>query len=163
MTGPAPVLHDAAASAMRHAADLLARDPGFDRCEFTQGMVIAHAADAPESALYRVEADPEGLFVSWVSPDRYLSQSIEQDLVYAGDDLDDMIDEELADTGYAGPSLAPMQHYRNDEKLFVFRSRTPIDARSCDAARAGHDLACFIRAYHAALSQLGDMSPDEED
>ena len=103
------------------------------------------------------------MIVSWVSADRYLSQSIEQTLVYGGDDLDDMIDEELVDTGYEGKKLAPMQHYRNDEKLFVFRSRTPIDAASCDAARAGSSLAKFVLAYEAAVGQLGDMSPDEED
>lgn len=156
------MVSDRAQEAIRQAASILAAHQRFDRCEIADGMLIAHAVDAPEGALYRVEPSEQGLFVAWVSADRYLSQSIEQDLVYAGDDLDDMIDEELADTGYEGARLGPMQHYRNDEKLFIFRSLTPIDPRSCDPAQAGRDLACFVLAYDAALSQLGDMSPDEE-
>lgn len=135
----------------------------FDTIEIKDGMLVAHALDAPENAFYRIEAEGERVFVTWVSADRYLSQSIEQDLVFSGDDLDDMIDEELVDTGYEGQRLAPMQHYRNDEKLFIFRSRTPIDAGKCDAPSAGPSLAKFVLAYEAAIRQLGDMSPDEED
>ena len=141
----------------------LEADGRFDSVAIENGMVVAHASESPEGAFYRIEAGADGVFVSWVSADRYLSQSIEQDLVFGGDDLDDMIDEELADTGYEGDGLAPMQHYRNDEKLFIFRSKAPIDAASCDAASAGASLAKFVLAYEAALRQLGDMSPDEED
>ncbi|MEZ6210791.1 MAG: hypothetical protein R3B46_06020 [Phycisphaerales bacterium] len=154
---------DRVREAMEVARRELEASGRFDSVVIESGMLVAHASEAPEGAFYRVEVDAGGVFVSWVSADRYLSQSIEQTLVYGGDDLDDMIDEELVDTGYEGKKLAPMQHYRNDEKLFVFRSRTPIDAASCDAARAGSSLAKFVLAYEAAVGQLGDMSPDEED
>lgn len=135
----------------------------FDAVAIEGDMLVAHASDAPDGAYYRIEPGADGVYVTWVSADRYLSQSIEQDLVFSGDDLDDMIDEELADTGYEGPRLAPMQHYRNDEKLFIFRSRTPIDAQPADPDAAGASLARFLLAYEAAIRQLGDMSPDEEE
>ncbi len=141
----------------------LERSGQFDLVTLENAILAAHANDAPDGAFYRIELHNDGVYVTWVSADRYLSQSIEQDLVFSGDDLDDMIDEELVDTGYEGARLAPMQHYRNDEKMFIFRSRTPIDPGNCEPTAAGASLAKFVLAYEAAIRQLGDMSPDEED
>lgn len=163
MAGTTPMVTDRVRQAYTVAQKHLENSGRFDTCRIEGDMLVAHAVDAPEGAFYRIEPGQDGLYVSWVSADRYLSQSIEQDLVWTGDDLDDMIDEELVDTGHRGSKLAPMQHYRNDEMLFIFRSLTPIDPKSCDPARAGEAFAKFVLAYDAALRELGDMSPDEEE
>lgn len=140
----------------------LARESGvFGEVEAKGGGVSCRAKPQP-LASFRIETHEGKLSVNWVSPDRYLSQSIEADLMWTGDDLDDLIDEELAAQGYAGPAIGRVEHFRNPEKLFTFRSAVPVDPAKPNAERdAGTLLKCLL-AYEAAFRDLGDMNgPDE--
>lgn len=125
-------------------------------------LVIAVAKDTPEPVYYRLELLDGHLAVSWCSPDRYISQSIETDVLWTGDDLDDLIDEELVDLGWDRGRLKPLKHYRNDEMLFIFVSALPLtpEAVGPDDAK---DLARVLMAYENAFRELGDMSGDEPD
>lgn len=138
--------------------ELAAKHEVFDSARCEDGRVVVHAAEAPEEVLYRLEWDDGTLYVSWVCADRYISQSIEAELMWTGDDLDDMIDEELADTGWTHGRLGEMEHFRNDEQLFTFRSAIRVPMERLDAPSL---LGCLV-AYHHALSELGDMKPDED-
>jgi hypothetical protein len=125
-------------------------------------LAVAVAKDTPEPVHYRLEVVDGQLAVGWFSPDRYLSQSIETDVLWTGDDLDDLIDEELIDLGWNRGKLKPLKHYRNDEMLFTFISPTPIaaaDARPEDAL----DIARVMLAYEIAFRELGDMADDGEE
>lgn len=125
-------------------------------------LLIAVAKDTPEPVFYRLEVVEGLLAVSWCSPDRYISQSIETDVLWTGDDLDDLIDEELVDLGWNRGRLKPLKHFRNDEMLFVFISETPIKAADATASDA-EDLTKAVLAYEIAFRELGDMAGDDDD
>src|ERR1041384_3238854 len=92
------------------------------RAEGVFGPVFVHSntlnceakASAAE-ATYRLSFDGQKLWASLVTPDRWLSQSIEADLVHTGDKLEDLLGEELADLDYTGPA-PPFAPYRSDAK-----------------------------------------------
>ncbi|MDX2147000.1 MAG: hypothetical protein SFZ23_05710 [Planctomycetota bacterium] len=118
-----------------------------------RGLVQCQAAASAAPAWYRVQATGEGVFVSVVTPDRWLSHSVEADLLHTGDKLEELLEEELAELGLPGTRPA-VDHYRDDEKLFTFRSRAPKTAR---------EAALFLLAYEACFRNLGDMHQDEDE
>lgn len=122
--------------------------------------VVCEAKASAAPAFYRVDVLAEGTFVSLVMADRWLSQSIEADLVNTGDSMEDLLGEELVELGVAhqGRELSELsiEHYRSEAKLFTFRSRLPDDAV------AGTVLGCLL-AYEACFRRLGDMEADGED
>jgi hypothetical protein len=83
--------------------------------------------------------------------------------MWTGDDLEEMIDEERIDQGFSRGELGKLDHYRNDEKLFTFRSTIPIDLHSVDPSRDAPDLLKCLLAYEAAFRDLGDMKPGDDD
>jgi hypothetical protein len=121
--------------------------------------LICEADGSAAPASYRVEADDEAVWVVLGTKDRWLSESIETDLVHTGDKLDELIEEEMIELGYRGPRL-PFQHFRSDELEFVFRTAVPI----ADASAESVDLVmhCLL-GYEACFRQLGDMEEDDED
>lgn len=112
------------------------------------------AAMGQEAATYRLRVEDGRLWVSLAITDRWVSQSIEAELVHSGDKLDELVEEELAALGGDG-ARAPFEHFRDEEKVFVFRTPAPSDAGG--ALR-------YLLAYEAAFRELGDMSgSDDED
>jgi len=111
-------------------------------------------------AFYRLDADADRVWVSMVTPDRWLSGSIESDLMHTGDKIEELIEEEMVELGYAGGALS-MEHFRSEDKLFTFRSalpvRTPLDASAAELA------SLALLGYEAAFRQLGDMEAGDED
>lgn len=168
---PAPTLMSPELSKVLNAvAEAARRARVFDRVEVEVGgamggYVSAVPVEAPEGVRFRVEPDPASrrFFVSWVSPDRYVSQSIEADLMWTGDRLDDLIDEELADQGWSGGALGEVEHFRSEDKLFTFRSQIPISVDGACPDRDAPELVRCLLAYEAAFRELGDMKPGEVD
>ena len=147
----------------------------FESVETREDRVICYA-DGPESpAWYAIRFDhvvaagayDEGeeveasVTLSWNSKDRYLSQSIESDLVYTGDDLDDMLDEELVDLGWSRGRLDPFKHYRDEEETFVFVFCLPLKQSKLTPNDAA-DLVKCLQAADLVFSELGDMAEDDE-
>jgi len=133
----------------------------FDDVRVTATAVCCAAREVEAPAEFRVVESDGQLWVGLYTPDRWLSQSIEADLVHTGDKLEDLIDEELVDLGCdAGP--LPFEHFRDDEMEYVFRSPLPVtsDTPRVEAVRVAS--LCLL-AYEAAFRELGDMSPDEDD
>lgn len=135
----------------------------FDRATRHGARVEAHATATPDEALFCVEIDDEGVWLAWASEDRYLSQSIEAELVFTGDDLDDMIDEEIVDAGWDLGKLAPNAHFRDDERRFVFRCKAPVDAETLDPKTHAPAFASALAGMVEAFAELGDMQPDDDD
>lgn len=149
-------------SALLEHAAAKARAAGvFGEVTVKDGLLEAQALSSAEPAAYRISVDGGRLWVSLVTANRWLSQSIEQDLVHTGDKLDDLLHEELVDLGYTGKPV-PFEHFRSEDKLFTFRSVVPV---SLDVpGQAGADTAAlFLLGYEACFRALGDMEADGED
>lgn len=118
-------------------------------------------SDCPEEAFYRLDLQDGVLWVSLVTPHRYLSQSIEQDLVHTGDKLHELLGDELIEQGFTAGAPA-VEHFRSPAKLFTFRSRLPFSVRDA-AGAANHAIALqFLLAFEATFRPLGDMSAGGE-
>jgi hypothetical protein len=129
------------------------------------GRLTCRAANAAEPAEYRVDVQQGKLWVSLVTPNRWLSESIETDLLHTGDKLGELIEEELAEFDYdTKGETVTFEHFRSDDKLFTFRSTLPIRLDQADAPDAIETASKWLLAYEACFRRLGDMdgAGDEE-
>lgn len=133
----------------RIAAEIRGRDL-FGEIRATRKGLECRARDSAAEAWYRLERGVEGWKVALVTADRWLSGSIESDLVHHGDPIEELIAEELVELGGAAASRVPVRHYRSDDLLYTFE--TPIP-HGDEAA-----LVRYLLAYEAAFRVLGDMS-----
>jgi len=117
-----------------------------------------------ESEVYYIAEVSEAHDLVWVAletPDRWLSESIEADLMFKGDKIEELLEEELVDQGFEG-SL-PVEHFRNEEKRFVFRSPVFLPAsEKLDGEGMVDRVTQVLLAYEAAFRQLGNMVPQDE-
>ncbi|TVQ63502.1 MAG: hypothetical protein EA379_03705 [Phycisphaerales bacterium] len=134
----------------------------FASVRLRDGLLECEAKDAAAPAFYRLYADGPRLWVGLFTKDRWLSQSIEQDLVHTGDKLEDLIEEELVDLGYEGGPM-PCEHFRDHDLFFTFRSPLPFDIDHVADDRSAETAAICILAYEAAFRPLGDMEGADED
>lgn len=146
---------------MLQAAETLLRGTG----QFESITLTAHTVECVDTvqpdAAFRIAYEDGKLWAAWVSPNRYLSQSIEADVKWTGDDIDELIDEEVEGLGWTGKKIGRFQHFRSEDKLYTFRSELPIDPAAASES-AAKDAVLFLMAYQAAFRNLGDMKPDEE-
>lgn len=133
----------------------------FGAVQVEPGRLRCHALASAAPAEYRIGADGGRLYVSLVTSDRWLSESIESDLMHTGDDLRELIEEELVEQGYPHPA-PPYQHYRDDDRLFTFRTPLPIDPRDAASDEAVRVAGQFLLAYEACFRRLGDMEAGDE-
>ncbi|GMV27274.1 MAG: hypothetical protein AMXMBFR58_33050 [Phycisphaerae bacterium] len=158
----------ASPTTLNHFLGLLAergqRSGLFGPCRVENGRLVCDAKESAAPAQYRVEQDQGRLWVVLVTADRWLSESIETDLLHTGDKLNELVDEELVELGYDGPATS-FQHYRSDDKLFTFRTEIPValeSARRSEQA-AVETAVTFLLGYEACFRRLGDMqSKDQE-
>lgn len=156
-TGGTDVTHEELIGKLSAAAD----EAGvFESVEVKAGVLICHADGAAEPAEYRVFADAGSVWVSLVTENRWLSESIESELMHTGDKLEELLEEEMVDLGYDGPTPS-FEHFRSPDKLFTFRTPacpvgeyTPADAET---------LRLTLLGYEACFRQLGDMSEGDDD
>jgi hypothetical protein len=123
-----------------------------------QGRLTCRAANSAEPAEYRVDVQQGRLWVSLVTPNRWLSESIETDLLHTGDKLDELIEEELDELDYdVKTHKVSFEHFRSDDKLFTFRSALPVAMDKADAPEAVDTASKWLLAYEACFRRLGDM------
>lgn len=132
----------------------------FEDVKVTGERVECAASGSAEPAFYRVEIEGERVWVSLVTADRWLSESIEADLMHTGDKLEELLEEELVDLGYDVPGVT-FEHFRSEDKLFTFRSALPGPAEPLDSGKAER-AALMLLGYEACFRQLGDMSESDE-
>lgn len=123
------------------------------------GGVRCEADGSAEPAFYRVYVEEGDIWVSLETEDRWLSGSIEGDLVGNGDKLDDLLEEEIIDLGHHN-AVVEFEHFRSPEKIYVFRSKLSTPMSSPDALE--HALI-WLKGYEMVFRELGDMQEDEED
>lgn len=140
--------------------DLIAREARqsgvFGAVVVSSARVECAAKDAAEPAFYRVDISGGDALVSLVTADRWLSESIESDLLHHGDSMEELVEEELVELGISGVTPT-IQHYRSDDKLFTFKSSVPGGVGA-----GGKTIATWLLAYEAAFRNLGDMSGGDE-
>ena len=125
----------------------LAQSAGvFARIGIADQRLACEAKDAAEPAEYRVGVEDGSLWVSLVTPNRWLSQSIEADLVHTGDKIEDLVEEELVDQGFTGGPL-PVEHFRSRDMLFTFRSPLPLSLNELNTAAAVERTMQCLLAY----------------
>lgn len=131
----------------------------FGPASIKEGRLVCQAKESAAPASYRVFAEAGRIYIALVMSDRWLSESIESDLMHTGDKVEDLLDEELVDVGAPITRLG-VEHFRSDDLLFTFRSPLP---ETVVRIGAGGVAKCLL-AYEACFRNLGDMSagPDEE-
>lgn len=153
---------ETAGRALRRCAEI-AREAGvFGSVEERGGMIECAAKEAAAPAWYRVEVEGDRAAVSLVMADRWLSHSIEADLLHTGDKMEDLLDEELVELGvkHGGREVQGLrvEHYRSEDKLFTFRTPLPWKVEEMTP----ETLAGCLLAYEACFRGLGDMEAGDE-
>ena len=115
--------------------------------------LVCEATDAGAPAHYSIRHENGTTFIGLETRDRWLSESIEADVMHTGDSLEELIEEELVDRDLAVTGVT-VQHYRDEGMCYVFRSPLP------DAADE-RETALWLLAYEAAFRELGDMNDVE--
>lgn len=139
--------------------DLAASKDVFDGVRLDGARLDCTARGAAAEATYTVAAGNQGLSVSLSTPDRWLSESIESDLVHFGDPIEELVDEELVDLGWTS-GCGRIRHFRDEAMRYVFTTDLPLSGTAADDVHAG---ACMLLAFEAAFRQLGDMASDGEE
>jgi len=125
--------------------------------------LFCRAESVESDTFYCVEVG-ENHDVVWVglfTPDRWLSESIEADLVHLGDSIEELLEEELYDQGFE--ARLPVEHFRDDQKRYVFRSPVFLPkGEKLEGEGMVDRVARTLLAYEATFRQLGDMEPSEE-
>jgi len=132
----------------------------FASARVAEGRLECRAQGCASESFYRIEQADGKWWVGFVTPDRWLSESIEADLEHTGDELDDLLEEELAELGL--DAALPYQHYRSEARLFTFRSPLPIDEGLDEGRAADVALKCLL-AYEASFRELGDVAGAKEE
>lgn len=138
--------------------NLAQKSTRFARVELQGDVLRCDAKDAASPAWYLVDRDGDGWAVSLLTADRWLSESIEGDMLEGRDTAEELIDDELVEVGFEGRAQQ-VKHFRDDDKRYVFRSRIPGVAASATAADAPR-AAMYLLAFEAAFASLGDMQAE---
>ena len=129
----------------------------FSKVELLGDRLRCHAKGCPEPAWYELATSGDALTVRFATPDRWLSESIESDLMHFGEDIEELVEEELAELGWRG-KVPVGKHFRDDARLYTFENPVPL---------AGDDAATvatkFLFAYEAAFRALGDVGGGDEE
>jgi hypothetical protein len=126
--------------------------------------LLCKAKDASADAWYSIVPQAAGWWVRLATADRWLSESIEADLMHHGDPIEELVEEELVELGHDPKLDGPMpqvKHFRSEDKLYTFESAIPLQ-RALDSATAANIAARFLLAYEAAFRQLGDMEGGDD-
>ena len=170
-------------NALRSLVIAVSRHKRFESIEVSNGALMCAARGSDSPAFYKIVFEAGRLCISLLMADRYLSQSIEQDLVHNGDKLSDLLADELIDADVRFPAGCPpltVDHFRDTHKLFTFRTFLPAalvaldrlvtpEAAIAPMLEAGaaaeiscepavHRLVAVLLAYESCFSRLGGMS-----
>ena len=133
----------------------LTESKAFEEVTVTDQSVSAQAAEVEENAYYRVVFEDGKLFAGLYIEDRWLSESIESDLLHCGDKIEELLEEEMVELDL--DFQLPMQHFRNEKLEYVFRSEiAEVDQQTTET------LTTILLSYNACFEQLGDMGPEED-
>ncbi len=136
----------------------------FKKVRRTDDALRCGAKYVEAEAYYLVEVSQpahDRVYVGLYTPDRWLSESIEADALHRGEKFEELIEEELADLGSDVTDIR-VEHFRNDDKVFVFRTALTVTSQAqIDKEQTIARVTALLLAYEAAFRELGDMGPDD--
>jgi hypothetical protein len=132
----------------------------FASVEVSDTQIQCAALDAAADAQYCLMPRDAGWVVCLATPDRWLSESIEADLMHLGDKIEELIEEELVELGHPA-GLPRVDHFRDDAMMYVFQTPLPIEPDLREDTFTELALRHLL-AYEAAFRQLGDMRVTDE-
>jgi hypothetical protein len=137
-----------------------ASDSGvFGAVEIDEHGVSCAAQGSAEPAFYRVVIEDGQVWISLETIDRWLSGSIEADLVNTGDKLEELLEEEINDLGHVDAKVE-FEHFRSSEMMYVFRSRLSTEF---DDPNAAEHALIWLLGYEVVLRELGDMDDSSDE
>ena len=150
-------------SLIEAVAERVKRAEVFEDVQCLPSLLRCQARDVESEAFYKLLHQPAGeIWIGLHTADRWLSESIEADLLHSGDKMEELLEEELVELDYVGSPLA-IEHFRDDAKVYVFRSLLEISEADSPTTPSVIDRAVkILLAYEACFRQLGDMSPSDE-
>ncbi|QQE13340.1 hypothetical protein JD969_07745 [Planctomycetota bacterium] len=114
-------------------------------------------------ALYQIIIEADNIYVVLSTPDRWLSESVEADLMHTGDKLEELLEDELVELG-SSQTQYNFEHFRDDEKCYIFRTPIAFSSESdLNNASLIKQVADLLLAYQLAFVELGDMTGEDED
>ena len=155
-------------SLIEAVAERVKRAEVFEDVLCLDGALNCQARDVESEAFYKLliegaDGSAPEVWIGLFTADRWLSESIESDLLHTGDKMEELLDEELVELDYVGDPV-PIEHFRDDAKVYVFRSRLTIKDGDSPTNQDVIDRAVKIMlGYEACFRQLGDMSPSEDE
>ncbi len=118
------------------------------------------ARDAAAEAHYEVALAGDDLIVRLLTADRWLSESIESQLVEHGDSLEELLEDELVEIGHEPArdgAIPKVKHFRDTARNYTFECPIPIGPDGpLESARR------FLLGWEACFRGLGDMAGGEE-
>ncbi len=141
-----------------HEADVFAKVRRNDEA------LSCKARGIESEAWYRVEVGPKHdvVWVGLFTPDRWLSESIEAELMHTGDKLEELLEDELIEQGFE--TKLPVEHFRDDQLRYVFRSPVALPiGEKLEGPEMVDIVGKTLLAYEAMFSQIGDMAPGEDE
>ena len=130
----------------------------FSAVEIENNTLKCRAQDVECEAWYQLTTIEGQPMVMLITPDRWLSESIEADLMHTGDSLEELIEDELVELGSPPTANTSMvvQHFRSEDLQYTFQTPLSEDFGEETILR-------WLLAYEAAFHELGDMGGEEED
>lgn len=120
--------------------------------------LACRARDSAAEAWYEVHREGAGWAVLLRTPDRWLSESIEGDMLEGNDTAEELVDDELVEVGFAG-RCRQVRHFRDDDRMYVFRTTVPAEG----LGQEPDGVAAYLLAFEAAFAQLGDMQGSSQE
>lgn len=105
-------------------------------------------------AWYELSPTQDGCLLALMTKDRWLSESIEGDLEHTGDELEELLEEELVELDWDG-AVPTVRHFRNDLRVYVFSCEWPSDDPT--------EVCVALQAMVAMFTELGDMGGEDEE
>ena len=105
-------------------------------------------------AWYELSPTQGGCLLALMTKDRWLSESIEGDLEHTGDELEELLEEELVELNWDG-AVPAFRHFRNDLREYVFSCEWPSVAPA--------EVIVALQAMVAMFTELGDMGGEDEE
>ncbi len=119
----------------------------------------AQIEDPEVQAHYQVDVseDHEVVWVGLYTSNRWLSESIEADLMAQKEAIEDLLEDELYERGFE--ARLPVEHKRDEQKVFVFRSPVFLAKNEAlDDSAIVDRVTLVLLAYEATFCELGDMA-----
>ncbi len=152
--GSAPLSPDQAA--LLQAVESRARAAKvFGAIAIKDNTLVCTAANSAAPAEYRLFVEGGRWWIALVTPDRWLSESVESGMLEGRDKIEELIEEELVELGLEH-KVEKVEHFRSPppQKLYTFRFKVPAP----QAGQTAEDMTTtYLLATEAAFRLLGDM------